>query len=70
MLWADDGPDKALSLIGAMGNRHVAAVDSIDGDMKIGCVNEHEVIVACNGPLARLRQRERAGSSGLLARWT
>ncbi len=61
VLCADDGLDKALSLMESMGEEHVAVVDSIDGNKMIGCLHEHDVMMAYNRSLARLRHEERGG---------
>jgi CIC family chloride channel protein len=61
VLMADDGLDKALSVMESMGEEHVAVVDGATTMKMIGCLHEHDVMMAYNRSLARLRREERGG---------
>ena len=61
VLHAADGLDKALALMESLGEEHVAVVDSNVSMKMIGCLHEHDVMMAYNRALARLRREERSG---------
>ncbi|MEX2642089.1 MAG: chloride channel protein [Acetobacterales bacterium] len=61
VLHADDGLDKALALMESLGEEHVAVVAANSTMKMIGCLHEHDVMMAYNRALARLRREERSG---------